>query len=118
MVGEDILIEIDGTINSLIKNAEIIQNSFINDLSQVELDAFQNTQESLLQHLLTMDQYLVEKKDSLKKPLKNLGNLSLRTKLLRFEKMRKSYIQRLNEARKKKPILSKRKRKRFLHKVT
>ena len=114
MIGEEILLEIDGTLDRLIQNAEAIENIDLCDLSEMELDAFQNTQESLLQHLLTMDQYLVDKKDSLKKPLKNSSNLKLRTKLLRFEKIKKSYSKSLYDARKKTPILSKRRKKRFL----
>ena len=114
MIGEEILLEIDETLDHLIENAEAVENIDLRDLSELELEAFQNTQESLLQHLLTMDQYLVDKKDSLKKPLKNSGNPKIRTKLLRFEKMKKSYTKSISDARIKTPILSKRRKKRLL----
>ena len=114
MIGEEILLEIDGTLDRLIQNAEAIENIDLDELSEMELSAFQNTQESLLHHLLTMDQYLVEKKDSLKKPLKASSNIKLQEKLLRFEKMKISYSKSLSDARKKTPILLKRRNKRFL----
>lgn len=114
MIGEEILLEIDGTLDRLIQNAEAIENVDLNELSETELTAFQNTQESLLHHLLSMDQYLVDKKDSLKKPLKKSSNIKIQEKLLRFEKMKTSYNKNLSDARKKTPILSKRRKKRFL----
>ena len=114
MIGEEILLEIDGTLDRLIQNAEAIENVELDELNETELNAFQNTQESLLQHLLSMDQFLVEKKDSLKKPLKKSSNIRLQEKLLRFEKMKVSYNKNISDARKKTPILSKRRKKRLL----
>ena len=56
MVGEEIILEIDATLDRLICNAEAVQNVNFNELSETEIKAFQKTQESLLQHLMHMDQ--------------------------------------------------------------
>ena len=58
MFGEDIVQEIDKTLDQLIQNAEVISKADFTELSDTELEAFQKTQESLLQHLLHMDQFL------------------------------------------------------------
>lgn len=114
MFGEEILLEIDGTLDQLIKNAEVIQKVDLKDLSEPEIDAFQKTQESLLQHLLHMDQFLVTKRNSLKLQDKRSASFKIQEKLLKFEKMKNSYHQSLAEVKSKLPILSKRRNKRLL----
>lgn len=114
MVGEDILLEIDGTLDQLIQNAEVIGKVDLKDLSETEIDAFQKTQESLLQHLLHMDEFLVAKRNSLKMQDKRSASFKIQEKLLKFEKMKSSYHKSLSEAQSKMPILSKRRSKRFL----
>jgi hypothetical protein len=113
MLGEEILLEIDGTLDQLIRNAEAIQTVEVKDLSETEIDAFQKTQESLLQHLIYMDQFLVTKRNSLKLQDTRSANFKLQEKLLKFEKMKSSYHRSLLDARKKLPILSKRRSKRL-----
>lgn len=66
MVGQEILFEIDATLDQLIQNAEALQRANIQDLSEMEIEAFQKTQESLVHHLLHMDQRLSEKNRGLK----------------------------------------------------
>lgn len=114
MFGEDILLEIDGTLDQLIKNAEVIQNVDLKELSETEIDAFRKTQESLLQHLLHMDQFLVTKRNSLKVQSKRSANYKIQEKLLKFEKMKSSYHKSLSEVESKMAILSKRRTKRPL----
>lgn len=114
MVGEEILLEIDGTLDQLIRNAEVIQKADLKELSETEIDAFQKTQESLLQHLLHMDEFLVTKRKSLKIPDKRSASFKIQEKLLRFEKMKTSYHKNISEARSKLPFLSKRRNKRLL----
>jgi len=114
MIGEEILFEIDETLDRLIQNAEAIENVDITDLSETEVNAFQNTQESLLQHFLHMDELLKQKKDSLRKPTKDSANFKIQQKLTQFQKMESSYTKHINDARQKTPFFSKRKRKRFL----
>lgn len=114
MLGEEILLEIDGTLDQLIKNAEVIQKVELTDLSETEIDAFQKTQESLLQHLLHMDQFLVAKRNSLKMQDKRSASFKIQEKLIKFEKMKSTYSKSLSDVRSKMPILSKRKHKRLL----
>lgn len=114
MVGEEILLEIDGTLDQLIRNAEVLQKTDLQQLTETEIDAFQKTQESLLQHLLHMDQFLVTKRNSLKSQDKRSAGFKIQEKLLKFEKMKSAYHKSLSEARNKMPILPKRRSKRFL----
>jgi hypothetical protein len=114
MFGEEILLEIDGTLDQLIKNAEVIQGADLKSLSETEIDAFQKTQESLLQHLMHMDQFLVTKRNSLKVQDKRSASFKIQEKLLKFEKMKSSYHKNLSELQSKMPILSKRRNKRLL----
>ncbi len=114
MVGEEILLEIDGTLDQLIRNAEAIHTVDLKDLSETEIDAFQKTQESLLQHLMHMDQFLVTKRNSLKLQDKRSAQFKIQEKLLKFEKMKTSYYKSLTEVQRKMPIFSKRRTKRLL----
>ncbi len=114
MVGEEILLEIDGTLDRLIRNAEVIQKVDLKTLSETEIEAFQKTQESLLHHLMHMDQFLLTKRDSLKLQDKRSSNFKIQEKLLKFEKMKSSYHKHLSEIQSKMPILSKRRSKRFI----
>jgi hypothetical protein len=114
MFGEEVLNEIDGTLDQLIRNAEVIQRVDLKDLSETEIDAFQKTQESLLQHLMHMDQFLVAKRNSLKLQDKRSASFKIQEKLLKFEKMKNSYHKSLSEIRHIRPILSKRRSKRLL----
>jgi hypothetical protein len=86
---QDILLDIDQTLDQLIQNAEAV--SGVDDLNTLEIEAFQKTQESLIQRLLHMDQFLVEKKDSLKLPHPKSSSFKLQEKLLKFESMKKAY---------------------------
>ena len=65
MVAQEILMEIDATLDRLIQNAEAIADVDINELTVTELEAFQKTQESLVQHLLHTDQRLVAHRNGL-----------------------------------------------------
>lgn len=115
MVGEDILLEIDGTLDQLIRNAEAIENVDLQELSEIEIAAFKKTQESLLQHLMHMDEFLVTKKDSLKLQNKRSASFKIQEKLLKFEKMKTSYHKNLSQVQSKTPILLKRRSKRVLN---
>lgn len=117
MVGEEILLEIDETLDQLIRNAEAIVDVDFKSLSETEIDAFQKTQESLLQHLIHMDEFLVTKRNSLKLQSRRSASFNIQEKLLRFEKMKSCYSQSLEKAQVKLPILSKRRSKRLLELV-
>ena len=117
MVGEDILLEIDKTLDQLICNAEVIENIDLKELSETEIEAFQKTQESLLQHLIHMDEFLSAKRQNLKMQDKKSASFKIQEKLLRFEKMKNSYHKSLSKAQKNLPFFSKRRSKRFFIKV-
>ncbi len=110
MIGDRFLKEIDETLDQLICNAETIENVDLNDLSEVEIDAFQKTQESLLQHFIHMNE-LFSRKD-LKTPDKRSATTKIQAKWLQFEKLKSSHQQNLNRAKR---LSSKRKSKRFLN---
>lgn len=114
MFGEEILMEIDSTLDQLIRNAEAIQNVEMRDLSETEITAFQKTQESLLHHLLYMDQFLETKRKTLRLQDKRSASYKIQEKLLKFEKLKSKYSKNLSETARKTPILSKRRHKRLL----
>ena len=91
MFGEEILLEIDDTLDRLIYNAEAIQSVDLKDLSTTEIDAFQKTQESLLQHLLHLDQFFETRKSDQGASHKKSGRYQIQEKLLKFEKLKREY---------------------------
>ncbi len=114
MFGEEILLEIDGTLDRLIQNAEALQSIELTDLSDTEIDAFQKTQESLLQHLMHMDQFFVAKRNQLRAQDTRSANFKIQEKLLKFEKMKTSYHKTMAMHQSKSAMRSKRRSKRFL----
>jgi uncharacterized protein YsxB (DUF464 family) len=115
MIGEEIILEIDATLDRLICNAEAIQNVNLSELSEMEIQAFQKTQESLLQHFMHMDQFLETKTKHLKTENKKSSRNQMREKFLKFEKLKESYHKEIcNTLTRKSEILSKRRGKRIL----
>ena len=112
MIGEEIILAIDQTLDQLIQNAATIQTVDMEELSELEIEAFQKTQESLLQHLMYMDQHLIAKIQN-----KKSANFKIQEKRLRFEKMKSSYHKSIAKAQKRLPFLSKRRSKRLLETV-
>lgn len=84
MVGQEILTAIDKTLDQLIKNAEIISDVNMDELSELEKEAFQKTQESLMARLIHMDEMLDVRKNALKVPNKRSAIYKVQEKLLRF----------------------------------
>ncbi len=113
MISEEIILEIDATLDRLICNAEAIGNVNLNELSETEIEAFQKTQESLLQHFMHMDQFLGGK--HLKTEHKKSSRNQIREKFVKFEKMKESYHKEIcNTLTRKSEILSKRRGKKIL----
>ena len=96
MIGEEVMIEIGTTLDRLIQNAETIQDVELNALSEVEIDAFQKTQESLLHHFLHMDQQLKERQKTPRAPSKKY---QFQEKLQKFESLKKEFTQSLKNRR-------------------
>jgi hypothetical protein len=109
MFGEDIVQEIDKTLDQLICNAEVISSVDLSDLTESELDAFQKTQESLLQRLMHMDERLAAQRQRSKQP----AQIHLREKLFRFEELKSDYSQKISQRRSGCAIRCKRRAKRF-----
>lgn len=114
MFAEEILIEIDATLDSLIRNAEALRSAEVSDLSEIEIDAFQKTQESLLHHLLHMDEAFEIKRKAIRIPNEKSASYKIQEKLARFEKLKSEIHNNVEMASKKHPILSKRRGKRLL----
>jgi len=114
MFAEEILHEIDATLDRLIQNAEAVQSAELSDLSDIEIDAFQKTQESLLHHFLCMDQEFETKRKKLRIPNKKSASYKIQEKLERFEKLKNEVNNSIDRYCKKQPILSKRRGKRLL----
>lgn len=115
MVGAEILLEIDTTLDRLICNAEAIQNINLNELSEIELAAFQKTQESLLHHLMHMDEFLETKRQNLRIQNIKSARYQIAEKMDRFTKLKTVYQKKITEANThKSDILSKRRTKRLL----
>lgn len=114
MFAEEILSEIDATLDQLIRNAEALQGIDVHDLSDLELDAFQKTQESLLHHFLHMDRVFETKRKNLRIPNQKSSSYKIQEKLKRFEKLKEDVSKSIQDSAKKYPILSKRRGKRIL----
>lgn len=115
MAAEEIMMEIDATLDRLILNAEAIAGADLEELSTMELEAFQKTQESLIQHLLRSDQRLEAQRKGLANLDKRSASYKIAEKRAKFEKLKSSYHKTISDTIEKKlPILSKRRSKRFL----
>src|SRR3990167_3976023 len=89
MASEELLTEIDTTLDQLICNAEALSNIDIKELSDIELEAFQKTQESLIHHLLHVDQRV--KVQQIVHVDQRSAIYKIQEKRLRFEKLHSSY---------------------------
>ncbi len=98
MNNSEIIREIDKTLDQLIKNAEAISSTNMHELSSLEVEAFQKTQESLLQKFLRIS-------GSAK------SDQTLEKKKLHFQQLSSAYTQRLKENGTKRRIVLKRQKK-------
>lgn len=117
MFAEEILLEIDATLERLIRNAEAVKGAELHDLSEFEINAFQKTQESLLHHLLYMDEAFETKRKDLRIPNKKSASYKIQEKLARFEKLKDEINNSIEKTSRKNPILSKRRGKRLLKSI-
>ena len=82
--GEEILADIDDTLDHLIVNADVIKKISFSTLYSSEVEALQKTQESLLARLVHMNDLLKSHKKAEEKQ-KSFG--SIEEKILRFGKL-------------------------------
>ncbi len=76
MKGEEILREIDNTLEQLLQNADVLQQIDDNPEYCQEKQALEKTQDSLLAHLIHMDCLLDREKISMKKKENTACNIS------------------------------------------
>ena len=114
MCAEQILNEIDATLEQLIRNAETMSGANFSDLAENEIDAFQKTQESLLHHLMRMDQAYETNRKSYQLQNTRTVVFKIQEKYKRFEKLKSNVNQTIRHAEKKLPFFSKRRKKRLL----
>jgi hypothetical protein len=89
--GEEILADIDSTLDRLIENADVIKHISLNTLYKSEVDALQKTQESLLARLVHMNDLLKgQKKNDESKKKESFG--SVEQKIIRFGKLNAKII--------------------------
>lgn len=88
---EQILAEIDATLDQLICNAEALKFAPIASVSEMEIEALQKTQESLLAHVFHMNTLLdAEKKQRL---LQKQNGIQLEEKIAHFSRLNTQLIQ-------------------------
>ena len=108
MFAEDILTEIDATLENLIRNAETLQGVELKDLDTEEIEAFQKTQESLIHHLMNMDRTLETRRTQLRIQDKRSAGYKIQEKRLKFEKLKTEVNNTIQSGSKKLPLFIKR----------
>jgi hypothetical protein len=88
MLADEILSEIDATLDQLISNANTIKDVDTLDLLEEEIDGFYKTQECLLEHLLYMDEML---QNSSKTINSKSVKFQIQKKLIHFEKLKSPF---------------------------
>jgi len=91
--GDDILEEIDETIDQLLQNADVLKQIASHSEYREEKEALEKTQDSLLAHLIHMDCLLDRENISPKKRKKTALNIS--EKLSHVERFDKQFIQKI-----------------------
>jgi len=112
MLDQQLVAEIDQTLDQLIRNAEAMSRADLQSLSEVEVGAFQKTQESLLHRLLRMDQCMGSKQHLQIKDSRT-ASARIQEKRARLRALESEYTPQLAEFEEQCTILSKRRKKRF-----
>jgi hypothetical protein len=92
--GEEILSDIDATLDQLIENAQVIKHISVSTLYTSEVEAMQKTQESLLARLVHMNDLLKGQKKS---DEKEESFDSVEQKILRFGKLNAQMINHVSD---------------------
>ncbi len=86
---EEILADIDATLDRLIENASVVKRASLSTLYASEVEALQKTQESLLARLVHMNDLL---KGDKKEPSKTESFCGIEQKILRLGKLNAQMI--------------------------
>lgn len=93
---DEILADIDATLDQLIENADVIKRFSLQSLFVSEVEGLQKTQESLLARLVHMNDLLKdEKKKSDAEPTDSYGGIE--QKILRFGKLNAQMIDHVSD---------------------
>lgn len=114
MFTEQILSELDATLEQLICNAKTLQIADHSKLSETELDAFQKTQESLLHHLMYMDDLFAKNIKQKKILNKTTVTYKIQEKALLFKKLNEASTLTIRNKAPKRALAIKRRSKRWL----
>ena len=108
MFAQDILTEIDATLEHLIRNAETLQGVELTELNDEEIEAFQKTQDSLIHHLMNMDRTLETRRNQLRIQDKKSAGYKIQEKRMKFEKLKIEVNNTIQANAKKLPLFTKR----------
>jgi hypothetical protein len=89
---EEILADIDATLDQLIENADVLKRFSLQTLFVCEVEALQKTQESLLARLVHMNDLLKDEKTQQAEP-----TVSIERKIMRFGKLNAQMIDHVSE---------------------
>ena len=90
---EEILAELDSTLNQLLLNIEAVSNVSLSDLSETEMQAMHKTQESLLARFMHMNDLIKESERKKLQEKKTSELTQLQEKLKKFSDLNTSFIQ-------------------------
>lgn len=90
---EEILAELDSTLNQLLLNIETVSNASLSDLSETEMQAMHKTQESLLARFMHMNDLIKESERKKLQEKKTRELTQLQEKLKKFSDLNTSFIQ-------------------------
>jgi len=97
MFAQEILSEMDITIDKLIDNAETMNKLSNVGIIKEEIDSLQSIQEQLISHLIQMDSELKSKNKEIKKPNLNSASIKIRNKMRKFEGLNSKFISKTSE---------------------
>jgi len=92
MFAQEILSEMDITIDRLIVNAQTMNKVSNVGIIKEEIDSLQYAQEQLISHLIQMDSELKAKCSKIKTPNSNSASIKIRNKLRKFEELNSKFI--------------------------
>lgn len=96
--GEEIVAHIDATLDQLIQNASVIKQLSNNKQYEEELMHLQKTQESLLSHLMHMDELLGHQQKKKQQIITNDNSKAVKTKLVKLSRLNAQVVKRVSKS--------------------
>lgn len=104
---EKILADIDSTLDQLIRNAQLLRTVSIKTVPENEVEALHKTQESLMAHLIHMDELLEGKK------VQKLKHENFGQKIQQFSRMNAKLMENVTKRFSKKPRVGRNRKKKL-----